>query len=363
VVLNSVLQLKNLRKCSTGGNQDAWTLWEVIYGMKTVNFGEILENMGYKEAIECFDKALEIDPQYTDAWYNKGVILYMTKDFPNLSISSTCIYSLDVDGTCELYYITTYSNIDRDYEWSSSSHLIGPFLIIIKSFSDERPNVTSVIFDDVVAIYIDEWFAPELQNDQTYKHSGYIAFAPPNDFTFYEGSSVTIRMKIEINNASSEVNDYCKFPIIYQDLVPNTLAPIKNAENFVVRVNLPNDDYYWSEVLHTTPKYDYRTPFGRGESLEWLYGSTDRRTNNTTIDYRIHPDPLKQELDSVSRQSLDYSEKSLCISYIALSITIFLGGIAIRKDLKSCLMKAVQALQNHIHSAIDKRKNRRKNEK
>ncbi|RLB08964.1 MAG: hypothetical protein DRG27_05005 [Deltaproteobacteria bacterium] len=48
VVLNSVLQLKNLIKCSTGKNRDAWTLWEVIYWMKTVNLGEILENMGSK---------------------------------------------------------------------------------------------------------------------------------------------------------------------------------------------------------------------------------------------------------------------------------------------------------------------------
>ena len=46
VVLNSVLQLKNLIKCSTGENRDAWTLWEVIYWMKTVNLGETLENMG-----------------------------------------------------------------------------------------------------------------------------------------------------------------------------------------------------------------------------------------------------------------------------------------------------------------------------
>jgi len=55
MVLNSVLQLKNLRKCSTGGNRDAWTLWEIIYGMKTVNLGEILENMGYNE-----DRELEL---------------------------------------------------------------------------------------------------------------------------------------------------------------------------------------------------------------------------------------------------------------------------------------------------------------
>ena len=39
--------VRNMRKCSTGGNRDAWTLWEVIHGMKTVHLGEILENMGY----------------------------------------------------------------------------------------------------------------------------------------------------------------------------------------------------------------------------------------------------------------------------------------------------------------------------
>lgn len=49
MVSYSVLQLKNLRKCSTGENRDAWTLWAVIYGMKTVNLGGILESMGYKD--------------------------------------------------------------------------------------------------------------------------------------------------------------------------------------------------------------------------------------------------------------------------------------------------------------------------
>jgi tetratricopeptide (TPR) repeat protein len=28
-----------------------------------------------KEAIECFNRAIEIDPNITDAWYNKGIAL------------------------------------------------------------------------------------------------------------------------------------------------------------------------------------------------------------------------------------------------------------------------------------------------
>jgi len=30
----------------------------------------------YKEAIKCYDKVLEIDSSYIDAWYDKGISLY-----------------------------------------------------------------------------------------------------------------------------------------------------------------------------------------------------------------------------------------------------------------------------------------------
>ena len=29
----------------------------------------------YKEAIECYDKAIEINPKYVNAWFNKGASL------------------------------------------------------------------------------------------------------------------------------------------------------------------------------------------------------------------------------------------------------------------------------------------------
>lgn len=32
----------------------------------------------YAEAIECYDKAIEIAPNFTYAWYNKGLALYYT---------------------------------------------------------------------------------------------------------------------------------------------------------------------------------------------------------------------------------------------------------------------------------------------
>ncbi len=31
----------------------------------------------FEEAVRCYDKALEIDPEYTQAWYGKGDALYL----------------------------------------------------------------------------------------------------------------------------------------------------------------------------------------------------------------------------------------------------------------------------------------------
>lgn len=33
----------------------------------------------YQEAIECFDCAIKVDPNYVDAWYKKGVAIYQSK--------------------------------------------------------------------------------------------------------------------------------------------------------------------------------------------------------------------------------------------------------------------------------------------
>ena len=48
------------------------------------NKGNTLYNMEkYKEAIECYDKVIKIDPVDTTAWYNKALIYSLLKDRKN----------------------------------------------------------------------------------------------------------------------------------------------------------------------------------------------------------------------------------------------------------------------------------------
>jgi tetratricopeptide (TPR) repeat protein len=45
----------------------------LIQSLALNNKGSALYNLGkYKEAIECYDNSLEIDPKYVDAWYNRA---------------------------------------------------------------------------------------------------------------------------------------------------------------------------------------------------------------------------------------------------------------------------------------------------
>ena len=49
---------------------------EGVEGVDWLRKGTALFNLGkYAEAMECYDKALEIDSRYVDAWYCKGIIL------------------------------------------------------------------------------------------------------------------------------------------------------------------------------------------------------------------------------------------------------------------------------------------------
>ncbi len=69
--------------CNSGKYKEALECYDKAaalvpqYGPVWNNKGIALYNLGkYKEAISCYEKALEIDPEYTDALYNRGSALY-----------------------------------------------------------------------------------------------------------------------------------------------------------------------------------------------------------------------------------------------------------------------------------------------
>jgi hypothetical protein len=93
-------------------------------------------------------------------------------------------------------------------------------------------------------------------------------------------------------------------------------------ESFILKVNLPNDPYYWEEILDTFPKDDYRASFGRGYTAEWWFKAGSSYTSPIIIDYKIHPDTIRRDLDNSTMTSLEYAKKADFWGYIALVIAI-----------------------------------------
>lgn len=239
-------------------------------------------------------------------------------DFPNLSISSTYTFSLDLDGNCELYTIIRIKNLDDDFLWKQNKFLQIP--IVVTSFSKEQPNLTFLTLSDSSINYSIVNYEVFTLNDNTYVHAFNIKFFP-SEAIFEKEKKATLRAKIKIKGMSSTVEDYNKL-ILQSWILPKDIPIFKEYSSFIVRVNLPNNPYYWTEILDATPKYDYRSVFGRGESIEWWYNGTETRTDLILIDYRIHYDPLKKDLDNATITSLDYAEKADRWGFIALIIAI-----------------------------------------
>jgi len=238
----------------------------------------------------------------------------------NFSISQTSIYSLDIYGNCELLIISRVKNIGDDFVLQPNMYLSIPVSAV--SYSDEQPKVTMVTVGDVNAkFYIKYYNVTYLPGTNSFRHDFNIEIYPPCPTNFSKNIMITYRAKSIINKSTSEFEYHNRFTIPSMDL-PIGEPPFENLEHFTIRVNLPNNPYYWVETLDTKAQYDFRSPFGRGESLEWWYDGNDKKTNIIYLDYRIHPDPLRQELDKATKQSRDISDKSLIISLIALGIAI-----------------------------------------
>lgn len=235
---------------------------------------------------------------------------------PNLSTSSTYSFNLDSDGNCVLNIIMRFKNLDDDLFFNASVGIP----INVTSFSKEQPNVTSFVFGELPmnGRVID--YKVISFEDNSYLHS----FNLESDRVYFRWNKygiVTLRAKIKINGASSKDNGYYKFAL-RSWILPRDIPYFEEYSDFIVRVNLPNDPYNWTENLDTIPKYDYRSVYGRGESMEWWYDGTETHTDSIYIDYRIHPDPLKKALDNATVSSLKYAEKAEYLGNIALLIAI-----------------------------------------
>ncbi len=256
---------------------------------------------------------------------------HATVNFPNTSSFATHTFSLDLENNGELITVIRYQNLDDDFDWRSYTPLEIPMQIT--SFSNEKPTVTEVSLGDnydSINYSVRNYTVSSRQSDYTYIHEYVIELSPKSNvyFHFLKYQLFTISIATKINQISSKVEgDYGKFYYY----MPKNFQP--GTQSFIIRVNLPNDPYYWEEILDTLPNSDYRTSFGRGESVEWRYKADSPYLSPILIRYKIHPDQIKKDLDDLAVRS-----------YLVTVFALVLGIIAIRKDIKDVWQRLKQKL-------------------
>jgi tetratricopeptide (TPR) repeat protein len=67
------------------------------------------------EALKCFDKALEIDPNYTHAWVSKGLAFFNKKDYDQALMC--------YDKALEIDPNYTHALNNKGYAWNSKGDL------------------------------------------------------------------------------------------------------------------------------------------------------------------------------------------------------------------------------------------------
>lgn len=254
---------------------------------------------------------------------------------PKISTSSSFLYSLDIDGNANLYTTSRIKNTGNDFIWSSD--LSYGINYVISSFSDEKPIIKKVTFSNYDIKYNISNYKLIPQGDGTYLHAYLLGINPKSSFTFYKDGIFTVRITTEIPGLSRKVNDYNEIIIKGWENIPEKIDEVPSTHAIggdliqfdytteIIKVNLPNNPYYWVEVLDPYPPTCDYEDFGRGASLEWDYTSNVSKTELIMIDYITHYDSKKKDIDVITGWAFIMTFISIILTIYSIILTKKVG--------------------------------------
>jgi hypothetical protein len=241
------------------------------------------------------------------------VIQKNTENFPNNSVRLHFVYSLDVNGSCDLSYFVSIVSETNASIWTPEN----PYnaIIRLRSSSDEKARYQN--WGDERYFYPD--YEPVPYGDGTYFHTFCLACRPaetPKALPEYAKSSLTpFALKVEINNSCGKRGD------LYTFFVPHYYVS-DEIESVMIRINLPNDPYNWSQSKYFSPQFNYSYPWGTGESYVWIFGNDCNITEPIEIFYEIQADPIKESIDNSTKNSEQLGIKANWLGWIAITISV-----------------------------------------
>ncbi len=239
-----------------------------------------------------------------------------------IDVSVTQVFNLDKDGNGEIISITKmYFNKTSD--WNENDILNIP--ILYDSYSLENFTVLNFSYNTYY----------ERINNMPYKKTPQIS--PAGDVLYHNHYNTQYKIKytnnlkenqnilnlltkIKVNNLSHTSYDYRQFVMEKKDISNEGGSPNLTFKSFNIIVNLPNEPNYWSTLVDVSPRYNYRSISGRGETFEWNYNSLYNSTDFISLDYEIHRDVIKDDLDNATKISVEYAKRAEDLGKIAVIV-------------------------------------------
>lgn len=274
------------------------------------------------------------------------ILTPVTAEKEPLEITASLIYYINLDGSADATITLRYHNVNEndlklDYVWFGVNE-VATNITDIKVFTPGRKPLNRRIFssgeeclENIKPLEYCYFVNTSSESEEEIESFTHIFIIATNTILEPDtGADIAVSYTIENITRYSIVDSkvahipgkgFDAFKAIIIENGREEEISLKSKE-YNILVNLPQDHYHYSILKAAPSPYpDTFSRSGNAHTLSWNFEQIGNSTTPIWIYYNILEDPLKQELDKATMQSVKDGRRSLIISILAIIIAIGLG--------------------------------------